>query len=171
MEQAALHDLHVALEASKPSSSVVAMDAAKRRALWALRSQLSQATKRAARFKVSEDIVVPRSKMVDMLNFVDDLGVELGFGTCAFGHAGDGNLHVQILFDDASMGAKVPGFLEKLFTKTLALGGSITGEHGVGLAKKDFVEAQLGKSVLNLQKQIKAIFDPDTILNPGKIEV
>jgi glycolate oxidase len=146
-----------------------ATDEAKRREIWESRRLLSAATRRIKKTKVSEDVVVPRSKIPEMVARVGALGERHGLMTCAFGHAGDGNLHVQVLFDDpATEMTRVEALLEDLFRQTIALGGTLTGEHGVGLSKQRFLGLEQSPELIALQRRLKAAFDPAGIMNPGK---
>jgi glycolate oxidase len=96
------------------------------------------------------------------------LGEKHRIATCSFGHAGDGNLHTQVLFDDDSELPQVEALLDDLFDVVLEIGGTITGEHGVGLSKKKYLPKELGPDLLALQQRLKDAFDPAGILNPGK---
>jgi glycolate oxidase len=146
----------------------LAIDGKQRRDIWTSRRLLSEATRKIKKKKVSEDIVVPRSRIPEMVARTAQLGEKHRLATCSFGHAGDGNLHTQVLFDDASEMPRVEALLDDLFDVVLALGGTITGEHGVGLSKKKYLPKELGDDVLSLQQRLKDAFDPVGILNPGK---
>lgn len=148
--------------------AVVARDERERSEFWNWRRRLSEAIKKIARFKISEDIVVPLSRMETFLQGVDALVQSYPVRICAFGHAGDGNLHVQILFDEQSVNKQVPAILQELFVQTIAQGGTLTGEHGIGIAKKSYLSLEQGPELIDLQRQIKAVFDPCGLLNPGK---
>jgi glycolate oxidase len=139
--------------------------------LWEARRQVSPSLKNIRPGKVSEDIVVPRSRLVDLVSFLDELKALSGLPIAAFGHAGDGNIHVNILMDpekpdevrragDAVMG---------LFKEVIRLGGTITGEHGVGITKAPYLEIEFSKPAIDLMRRIKTAFDPNGVLNPGKI--
>lgn len=150
----------------------VASDEQEAQTFWAARRGLSPALRRLGKpHRISEDICVPRSKLPDMVCEIESLGKQHQIAMLAFGHAGDGNLHVHILFDrDAareqqSADAAVAGLMQK----TLALGGTISGEHGVGVTKGPFIGLELDPVGLKLMRDIKALFDPKGILNPGKI--
>lgn len=149
--------------------TLVAQDEAQRRRIWDSRKALSKATRKLTGKKISEDIVVPRSEIPAMVAHFGILGERYGLKTCAYGHAGDGNLHAQVLFHDDSERPKVEDLLHDLFRETIAMGGTITGEHGVGLAKKRFLPLEQGPAVVDLQRAIKRAFDPEGLLNPGKI--
>ena len=147
----------------------MATDERIRRDIWQSRRLLSEATRKIRARKISEDIVVPRSRIPAVIAQIGALGEAHGLLTCAFGHAGDGNLHVQILFDHDDELPAVRALLDDLFAMTLAEGGTITGEHGVGLAKKRWLPLEQGPRVIQLQRGIKDVFDPAGILNPGKV--
>jgi glycolate oxidase len=146
----------------------LATDARQRRDIWQSRRLLSEATRKIKKRKVSEDIVVPRSRIPEMVARTAQLGEKHQLATCSFGHAGDGNLHTQVLFDDESELPRVEALLDDLFAVVLALGGTITGEHGVGISKKKYLPRELGADVVALQQRLKDAFDPAGILNPGK---
>jgi glycolate oxidase len=118
-----------------------------------------------------EDATVPRSRIAEMVEFIQDVAVrhELTIGT--FGHAGDGNLHPTAVLDPADEGAiqRAHAAFDEIFTRAIALDGTITGEHGVGSVKLRYLERQLGADHLALLRRIKAAFDPNGILNPGKL--
>jgi glycolate oxidase len=168
----ALFDIERALDAMPDAGRIdtfLATDERQRRSIWQSRRLLSEATRKIRGRKMSEDIVVPRSRIPDMVAAIGVLGERHGLGTCAFGHAGDGNLHVQILFSDDGEVPAVQRLVGELFALTIEMGGTITGEHGVGVAKRDYLGLEQGPRVLDLQHQIKGVFDPRGILNPGKI--
>ncbi len=139
--------------------------------LWQARKALSPAMYQYGPDKMNEDIVVPRSRIPDMLRYVEALQAETGLTMICFGHAGDGNIHFHIMLDKsvAEDLAKAQKAVDKVFDKTLALGGSISGEHGVGLSKRPYLSKEIGGVEQRLMKQIKQVFDPRGILNPGKI--
>lgn len=147
----------------------VAQGERQRRVLWSARRLLSPALKEAYRFKVAEDAVVPRSRLPDIVAFFSDLGRRIGVSTAAFGHAGDGNLHLNFLFDHPEQRSDVDGAVAELFRAVVKAGGTISGEHGIGLTKKNFLPIEQSASVLALQKAIKRTFDPKGLLNPSKL--
>ena len=170
-EQGTLEALERCLEVTTEYGAVdafLATDAKQRRDIWQSRRLLSEATRKIKKRKVSEDIVVPRSKIPEMVARTGLLGEKHKLMTCSFGHAGDGNLHTQILFDDESEMVRVEALLDDLFDIVLEIGGTITGEHGVGLSKKKYLPKELGPDVIALQQRLKDAFDPQGILNPGK---
>ena len=126
---------------------------------------------RAAPNKLGEDIAVPRSQIPEMIRRIHEIGEKHQFKIAVFGHAGDGNLHPNFLFDK-----KIPGELKRLevaasevFQVALELGGTLSGEHGIGTLKKEFLVDDLGKQTIDIMQDIKNVFDPKKILNPDKI--
>ncbi|MFC4729326.1 FAD-binding oxidoreductase [Coralloluteibacterium thermophilus] len=148
-----------------------APDAAASEALWAARRALSPALRTIAAGKINEDVVVPVSRIPDLVTGVEALAAEFDLRIVAFGHAGNGNLHVNILFDpdDAAESARARSALPRLFALTLSLGGTLSGEHGIGTAKRDFMAQAFDAPTLALMRTVKQAFDPDGILNPGKV--
>lgn len=139
--------------------------------LWAARRAISPALYRIKPTKINEDIVVPRNMVPEMLKRLRKLSEESGIKIVNFGHAGDGNIHVNIMVDrnDKKEFQKGMGLVEQVFKETLSLGGTISGEHGIGLTKAGYIGMEISKSELDIMKSIKNIFDPKNILNPGKI--
>ena len=139
--------------------------------LWRARKAISPALFQYGPDKINEDIVVPRSKMPDMVRKISALRAETGLTMVSFGHAGDGNIHFNIMLDkkDKAQLKKAQGAVEVLFDYTLHLGGTISGEHGVGITKAPYLAKEIGNVEMNLMKKIKTLFDPNEILNPGKI--
>ena len=149
----------------------VAKDAAERAELWRARRSISGALGRYRPSKLGEDIVVPRGQVPAMVRRVKEIGQEYGLAIPVFGHAGDGNLHPNILFD-----FRVPGELERvqgaaaaIFRAAIGYGGTLTGEHGIGSLKKEFLEEALGPLGVQVMRDIKAALDPKGILNQDKI--
>ena len=139
--------------------------------LWKARQAISPALFRLGPDKVNQDIVVPRSRIPDMVEWIDDLRRRSGLTIVTFGHAGDGNIHFNIILDkrDEETLAKAESAVQDLFRKTVALGGTISGEHGVGVSKAPYIGMEIGAAELALMKRLKAVFDPNGVLNPGKI--
>jgi glycolate oxidase len=139
--------------------------------LWRARKAISPALFRLGPDKINEDIVVPRSRIPEMVAWIDDLRKRTGLTLVTFGHAGDGNIHFNIMLDKGDKEAlnKAEAAVEALFRHTVALGGTLSGEHGVGITKAPYLDMELGASELALMKRIKVAFDPHGILNPGKI--
>lgn len=139
--------------------------------LWTLRRKVGEAVKSNSIYK-EEDTVVPRAELPELLRIIKQLGREYGFQSVCYGHAGDGNLHVNIVkgeMSDADWNTKLPQGIKALFKEVIRLGGTISGEHGIGLVQKEYMSIAFNEIQLGLMKQIKAIFDPKGILNPGKI--
>jgi glycolate oxidase len=115
---------------------------------------------------------VPRAELANLLRSVKELGAKYGFKSVCYGHAGDGNLHVNILKEEMSDKAweeDLPKAIRELFAVVKKLGGTISGEHGIGFVQKDYMDIVFNTVELNLQKEIKKVFDPKGILNPGKV--
>ena len=149
----------------------VASSAQEAKDLWRARQAISPALFRLGPDKINEDIVVPRNRIPDMVEWIDDLRKRTGLTIVTFGHAGDGNIHFNIMLDrrDREILEKAESAVEELFRQTIALGGTISGEHGVGITKAPYIGMEIGSAELALMKRIKAVFDPNGILNPGKI--
>lgn len=140
-------------------------------ALWQVRRTCSQSMFSIADTKLNEDVVVPIQKQAELIRYTIALKKEIGLATPTFGHAGDGNLHVHIMYNRSNPGdaLKAKAGIKKLMQKVVDLGGVITGEHGVGLAKAPFMEIQHSKAEIAAMLAVKAALDPKGILNPGKI--
>ncbi len=138
--------------------------------LWGLRREFSYALRDTGLTKLNEDVVVPRSRLEDLFQFADKLQKRHGVPVACFGHAGDGNIHVNVMVDYDAPRAKQrsEACLDDLFKQVLKWGGVVTGEHGVGLAKKPWWNSATTPEVRSLHKRIKAALDPKGILNPGK---
>jgi len=145
-------------------------DAAEVEALWRARKALSPALRHIAPKKINEDVAVPVSRMAEFIDGLERLARETGIRIVNFGHAGNGNIHVNLLVnpDDGDEMVRASRCLEAVFDLVLSLGGTLSGEHGVGLEKRDFVARELGATALRLMAGIKRCFDPAGILNPGK---
>ena len=138
--------------------------------IWQLRREFSFALRDTGLTKLNEDIVVPRGRLQDLFDFTAGLERAYGFPVACFGHAGDGNIHVNVMVDMELPGAKkkCDQALDALFRKVIELGGVVTGEHGIGLAKKPWWPLAASKPVRELHRAIKDALDPKGILNPGK---
>ena len=138
--------------------------------LWRVRRELSPALKRIAPVKVNNDVVVPKGKIPELFAFITRLAQEERVRIPSFGHAGDGNIHVNIMVEDTEEARERAKRAEqKLFEEVIRLGGALTGEHGIGFVKAPFLRLQLSDEEISLMKRIKTAFDPNGILNPGKI--
>src|SRR5690606_20657591 len=138
---------------------------------WKLGRVTGEAPKGNSIYK-EEDTVVPRAELPQLLAKVKELGSEYGFTSICYGHAGDGNLHVNIIkndMNDDDWNNKLPEAIRKLFFYTKELGGTISGEHGIGYVQKNYMDIVFSEIELDLMRKIKNVFDPNHILNPGKI--
>jgi glycolate oxidase len=160
------------IASKKPNALEMATGEENCEKLWALRRQFSNSLRATGLTKLNEDVVVPRGRIVDLIEFAEQLSIKSGFPIACFGHAGDGNIHINIMADrynrDAAVREKVERALDDLFSQILAWGGVITGEHGIGLAKKRWWPKATSETVRNLHRQLKKVLDPGGILNPGK---
>ncbi|MBA3901283.1 MAG: FAD-binding protein [Bacteroidetes bacterium] len=141
--------------------------------LWKLRRRVGEAVKSNSIYK-EEDTVVPRAELPALLKGVKEIGAKYGFKSVCYGHAGDGNLHVNIIkgeMSDVAWNTKLKEGIREIFHLTVALGGTLSGEHGIGWVQKEFMDIALAPRSIELQKGIKKLFDPNGILNPGKIFV
>ena len=139
--------------------------------LWKARQAISPALFQLGPDKINQDIVVPRSRIPEMVEWIDDLRRRTGLTIVTFGHAGDGNIHFNIMLDrsDKETLEKAESAVREVFQQTIALGGTISGEHGVGVSKAPYIGMEIGGEELALMKRIKEMFDPNGVLNPGKI--
>lgn len=144
---------------------------AQKEELWKVRKNISPAVNWKTVTK-SDDVVVPRSNLPKLITGIKDIGAAYNFNTVCFGHLGDGNLHVNFLRDqlsDHDWETKVPEGIGEVFKLVVSLGGTLSGEHGVGIAKRPYMSIAMSEVNLNLMRGIKKVFDPNGILNPGKI--
>lgn len=150
---------------------VLAEDIPKMNELWALRRCIGEAVKSISAYK-EEDTVVPRSKIPELVSGVKEICERYGITSICYGHAGDGNVHVNILkdkLDTKSWDENIEPAIKEIFELTVGLGGTISGEHGIGYSQKNYLSIALKKDEIDLMKKIKTTFDPKGILNPGKI--
>ncbi len=139
--------------------------------LWRLRRIVGEAVKSGSIYK-EEDTVVPRAYLPQLLQMVKDTGNKYGFSSVCYGHAGDGNLHVNIVkgnLTDAFWEQELPLAIREIFTYVHSVGGTISGEHGIGYVQKPYMDIVFGKVQMDLMQQIKQVFDPKGIMNPGKV--
>ncbi|MGE9269632.1 MAG: FAD-binding oxidoreductase, partial [Verrucomicrobiales bacterium] len=166
-----LEELHQLLNELGATRIDLAKDESECEAIWQMRREFSYSLRDTGLTKLNEDIVVPRSKLVELVEFARQLETQTGISIACFGHAGDGNIHTNLMvenYGDPTIRNKADDALNKLFTWVLEHGGTITGEHGVGLAKQPWIEQALGEVTLGLHRDLKRALDPRTILNPGK---
>ena len=160
-------------EAEGAREVVIARDDVDRERLWQTRRVCSTALREAYKFKLSEDTVVPPSSIPEMLRRVAAIGARHDLETASFGHAGDGNLHINLLSQetrrDGAFQARVDAATAELFKATLDLGGTLSGEHGIGIAKARYMAWEQSPEVIDWQKRLKRLWDPKNLLNPGKI--
>jgi D-lactate dehydrogenase (quinone) len=149
----------------------LAPDEASRERLWAARKALSPALRSLAPGKINEDVVVPVSRIPALVAGVRTISRECALPIVCFGHAGNGNLHVNLMYDpaDPSQDPRAHAAMAEVFALTLSLGGTLSGEHGIGLAKREFMPQAVDPPTLAMMRAVKAAFDPDGILNPGKL--
>lgn len=161
----------IVLEDFETDEILFAESQAQKDNLWQLRRKAAEAVKSQSIYK-EEDTVVPRFELPQLLHHVKRIGKEYGFQSVCYGHAGDGNLHINILkgdLTDDQWENELPKAIRKLFTEVIKLGGTISGEHGIGLVQKPYMDIAFNEVGLNLMRDIKKVFDPKGILNPGKI--
>jgi glycolate oxidase len=140
--------------------------------LWQARRVVSQATYNLNPVKIAEDVVVPRSNIPKLIRFLEEMGKKYGLPILSFGHAGDGNFHVSLMIKDTPEDyTKAHKAVEDIFSETIRLGGTLSGEHGIGTSKAPYLSMELSPEVIETMKSIKKVFDPNNILNPGKIFV
>ena len=160
------------IKSRKPSALEIATNESDCEKLWALRREFSNSLRATGLTKLNEDIVVPRGRLVDLIAFAERLSERSGFPVACFGHAGDGNIHINIMADrynrEVAVREKVQAALDELFAQVLAWGGVITGEHGIGLAKKRWWPEASSDVARDLHRTLKHALDPNNILNPGK---
>lgn len=148
-----------------------AEDQAQKDTLWHMRRKVGEAVKANSIYK-EEDTVVPRYELPNLLKKVKEIGAQYGFRSVCYGHAGDGNLHINIVkgeLSDEQWNSELPKAIRELFIAVVAMGGTLSGEHGIGHVQKDYMDIAFSKVQLDLMKSIKKVFDPKGIMNPGKV--
>lgn len=172
--ESAMQDMVAAVQTAAGNAGLLSFQAPSSeqevKALWATRKALSPALRNVAPKKINEDVVVPVSNIPALIAGLDELSHEYHINIVNFGHAGNGNIHVNLLVnpDDEEEMQRADACLAEVFSLVLQLGGSLSGEHGVGLVKRDYVAQEIDPVSLQLMHQIKAVFDPANILNPDK---
>lgn len=159
------------LENFETDEILFAESEAQKNSLWSLRRKVGEAVKSQSIYK-EEDTVVPRFELPKLLHYVKSIGNKYGLHSVCYGHAGDGNLHVNIIkgnLSDEQWENDLPLAIRELFTEVVKLGGTLSGEHGIGLVQQSYMDIAFPEVSLNLMRNIKTIFDPKGILNPGKI--
>ncbi len=159
------------LERFKTDEILFADSEAQKDQLWQIRRKVGEAVKSNSIYK-EEDTVVPRFHLPELLDGVKEIGSRYGFKSVCYGHAGDGNLHINIIkgdLDDRAWNDELPKAIREIFELTVDLGGTISGEHGIGWVQKNYMDIPFDEVSLNLMKGIKSLFDPKNIMNPGKI--
>lgn len=166
-----LSTLKKSFEENGASSFVVANDSKERDKLWYARRNASQSITIYGSKKLNEDISVPRSRLPQALKEIYAIGDKYGFKVPCFGHSGDGNIHVNVMVDGSNTQELEDGHkaIEEIFKLVVDMGGTLSGEHGIGLSKAPFMEIAFNEKELNLFRSIKKAFDPNGILNPGKM--
>jgi glycolate oxidase len=149
----------------------VATSEEERGRLWHLRRELSPALKATGLMKINHDVVVPRGRVPDLFAAIEEIASDCELRVAAFGHAGDGNIHVNLMLDrtDLRQHARAEQAARRLFERVVALEGSISGEHGIGFSKAPYIGIELSPDEIALMRRVKIAFDPNGILNPGKI--
>jgi glycolate oxidase len=147
----------------------VARDAEQTERMWHTRRDMSNVVKKLTRHKMSEDVVVPRSRMAELLERIERTTEQQRVRWLTYGHAGDGNLHVNYLWNDPDELPRVRACIAQLFRDTVELKGSLSGEHGIGITKAPYLSLEQSSLLIELQRRLKAEFDPLGLLNPGKI--
>lgn len=147
----------------------LAQDVQKRDRMWAARANMSATLRRSARHKLSEDVAVPRRCLGELLARLEASSRRWSVRSVAYGHAGDGNLHVNFLWDDPEEAPRVQTAIRELFELVIELGGTLSGEHGVGVLKAPYLPLEQSSELISLQRNLKQVFDPQGLLNPGKI--
>lgn len=159
------------LESFSTDEILFAESQSQKEALWKLRRAVGEAVKANSIYK-EEDTVVPRSALPMLLKHVKRIGDDYGFKSICYGHAGDGNLHINIIkgeLTDEQWNIELPKAIRELFTEVVALGGTLSGEHGIGLVQRPYMDIPFTDKSLDLMRSIKEVFDPKGILNPSKI--
>jgi glycolate oxidase len=167
--EAALLRVADACEAAGAIELQVAQSEQQRRDLWETRRRANPTLKEQHRHKIPEDVVVPRGALGELVRRIDAIAAAERVAIATYGHAGDGNLHINLLVDEERIPPSVERAIDAIMRATLELRGSLAGEHGVGLLKMKYVPWEQTPPLLRIQRQLKRVFDPDDLLNPGKM--
>ncbi|MBN1918259.1 MAG: FAD-binding protein [Verrucomicrobia bacterium] len=146
-------------------------DPEEREGLWALRRAISPALYSICARRINEDIAVPRSRLLETLRRIDEIGARHGLTIAKFGHVGDGNIHANILLEDTrpETNRRAQEAVETIFRTVIELGGTLSGEHGIGNTKSAYLHLECGPVEIDLMRRLKRLFDPKGLLNPGKV--
>lgn len=167
----ACEGIHAVLEGYGCLDVLLADTAAQKETMWRMRRVMGTSVKSNSVYK-EEDTVVPRASLPQLIAGVKAIGRQYGFQSVCYGHAGDGNLHINIVkgdMDDQAWNERLPKGIREIFELTVSLGGTISGEHGIGLVQRDYLGIKYPELQLGLMRGIKRVFDPNGIMNPGKI--
>jgi len=164
----ALSEVGALCEAAGATTVLVAQDESQRARLWSARRMISHALRAAHNFKVSEDIAVPLAAIPACVDRVREIAAQSKLKSAIYGHAGDGNLHVNLLYESSEQSDDVERAMRAIFELAVSLGGTLSGEHGIGLLKRPYLSIEQSPALIRQQRAIKALFDPAGILNPGK---
>jgi glycolate oxidase len=163
--------INAVLEENSCSDVLFAESSTQKEAIWRMRRTMPLSVKSNSIYK-EEDTVVPRSELPELIHGIKDIGKRYGFESICYGHAGDGNLHVNIIkgtMSDLDWNTKLKLGIREIFELTVALGGTISGEHGIGSVQREYMDIKFSKAHLDIMRGIKSVFDPNGILNPDKI--
>jgi glycolate oxidase len=163
--------INMVLEANSCSDVLFAETSAQKEAIWRMRRTMPLSVKSNSIYK-EEDTVVPRAELPALIKGIKEIGDRYGFQSVCYGHAGDGNLHVNIIkgsMSELDWNLKLKDGIREIFELTVSLGGTISGEHGIGSVQREFMDIKYSPVHLNLMRGIKSVFDPNGILNPDKI--
>jgi glycolate oxidase len=166
-----IEEIQKICQANQAMEIKVAKDKQEAEELWKARRAVSAAVVKLNPTKINEDVTVPRSKVAEILRRTEAISKKHGLIIVNFGHAGDGNIHVNVLIDKRKPGEqeKAHAAVKEIFQAALDLGGTLSGEHGIGITKAPYLPLELGDMGIEVMKRIKKAFDPNNILNPGKI--
>jgi glycolate oxidase len=148
-----------------------ATDESERDEIWEIRRSISPALARLGEVKINEDIAVPRSAIPEFVRIMHEVSRDVRLPILAFGHAGDGNLHVNIMLEKAGADelARARSAVARLFSAALSMGGALSGEHGIGITKADHLASELSPVAMDVTKRLKSALDPTDLINPGKV--